>query len=371
MRRRPIGRRMNPRRGRLAGNHALLAAVLLLPSLAWAQETPDAEPEPRLRFGPTEIRDEHLLAQPRLTLPATTPDTVAPGQTAFRASVLWSNSFGWTQNRPGEHPDDRRFLIDGEAATLDLTVTHGFRANLDAGLRLPLAWRGGGRLDGLIDAWHRLFKLPDGNRPDFLKDAFRVEGVSTLERPFSWNDEAGSGIGSVEAFARWRFSNGSHWTSALVARLAVPTATGPFSGNGPGLGLQWVAARRLGPAFDLFLGVGGTAQPAKPVRGVGYEPLRGHGFLALEWRPFRSLSLGAETDIASRLVSDIDRYPGTHWIINGELRVGLSRRAQVELGFTENFASQIATTDFAVQLGLRIRPASRRGSQPSGSASRR
>jgi Protein of unknown function (DUF3187) len=364
-RRRPIARRMNPRRGRLAGMYTLLAAVLLLPSLARAQEpAPDAEPEPTLRLGPSEIRDEHLLAQPRLTLPATTPDTLGQGRTAFRASVLWSNSFGWTQNRPGEHPADRRFLIDGEAATLDVTVTHGFRENLDAGFRLPLTWRGGGRLDGLIDAWHRLFNLPDGNRPDFLKDAFRVEGVNTRQQPFSWNDERGFGLGSVEAFTRWRFSSGAHWTSALVGRLALPTATGPFAGNGPGLGLQWVAARRLGPAFDLFLGAGGTAQPAKPVRGVGYEPVRGHGFLALEWRPWRSLGLAVESDIASRLIRDIDRYPGIHWIINGELRLALSKNAQLELGFTENFMDQIATTDFAVQAGLRIRPASRRASRP-------
>jgi Protein of unknown function (DUF3187) len=362
---------MKPRRGRLSGNCALLAAALLLPGLASAQGAASpVEPEPAPRVGPSEIRDEHLLAQPRLTLPATTPDTVGPGQTAFRASVLWSNSFGWTQNRPGEHPADRRFLIDGEAATLDFTVTHGFGASLDAGVRLALPWRGGGRLDGLIDAWHRLFNLPDGNRPDFLKDAFRVEGRSTTEQPFSWNAASGFGLGSAEAFARWRFSSGARWTSALVGRLALPTGTGPFSGNGPGLGLQWVAARRLGSAFDVFLGVGGTAQPAKPVRGVGYERLRGHSFLALEWRPARKLSFVAETDIARRLVRDIDRYPGVHWIINGELRVGLSPRALLELGFTENFMSQIATTDVALQLAITIRPASRRGSRPSSLPSR-
>lgn len=363
---------MNPRRGRRAGNYALLLAALLVPPLALAQDAaPDAEPPANPRSGPTEIRDEHLLAQPRLTLPATTPDTLGLGQTAFRASVLWSNSFGWTQDRPGEHPSDRRFLIDGEAATLDLSLAHGFRANLDAGLRLPLSWRGGGSLDGLIDAWHRLFNLPDGNRPDFLRDAFRVEGKTTDQQSFSWNDETGLGVGSLEAFARWRFASSTRWTSALIGRLALPTGTGPFAGNGPGLGLQWVAARRLGHAFDVYLGLGATAQPRKAVRGVGYEPFRGEGFLALEWRPARKWSLVAETDIASRLIRDIDRYPGTHWIVNGELRIGLSRETQLELAFTENFASQMATTDFALQIGLKIRPASGPGSKPSGTPSRR
>jgi hypothetical protein len=357
---------MNPRRGRLVGKYAPVVAAFLLAAPARSQDAArSSDPPPTLRTGPSEIRDEHLLAQPRLTLPATSPDTLGLGQTSFRVSVLWSNSFGWTQERSGEHPKDRRFLVDGEAATLDLTITHGFRANLDAGVRLALPWRGGGRLDGLIDTWHRLFNLPNGNRPDFLRNAFRVEGVNINHQPFSWNDERGFGFGAAEAFARWRFADGDRWTSALVGRLALPTATGPFAGNGPGLGLQWVSARRFGSAVDAFLGVGGTTQPARPVRGVGYERFRGHSFLALEWRPARKLSLAAETDIASRLVRDIDRYPGVHWIINGELRLALSRRAELELGFTENFASQIVTTDFAVQCGLRIRPASRRESRPS------
>jgi len=362
---------MIPRPGRLAGSKAVLAAALLLAHVATAQETLPAsdalrasEAPPTPRLGPSEVRDEHLVAQPRLTLPATMPDTVGRGQTAFRASVLWSNSFGWDQNRPGEHPAERRFLIDGEAATLDLTLTHGLRANVDLGLRLPVTWRGGGALDAVIDAWHRLFNLPDGNRPAFLENAFRVEGKSIDQQPFSWNDEKGGGLGSIETFARWRFADGASWTSALVGRLTLPTGTGPFAGNGPGFGAQWITARRLGSRADLFAGVGGTAQPSKPVRGVGYEPVRAHGFFAIEWRPARRISFLAETNIASRLASDIDRYPGTHWVVNGELRISLSSKTALELGFTENLANQIVTTDVAFQLGLRISPASSRESRP-------
>lgn len=353
--------------GRQPLGACVLAAVLIFPVPAQSQTAPSpgdaaAATEP---FGPSEIRDEHLLAQPRLTLPATGPETLGRGQTSFRASVLWSNSFGWTQDVPGERPGDRRFLVDGETATLDLTVTRGLRDGLDVGLRLPFRWRGGGILDGLIDAWHRLLDLPDGNRPSFRQDAFRAEGLTTDGRSFSWNDERGFGLGATEAFARWRLRKGARWTSAVIGRLVLPTGTAPFEGNGVGLGLQWVGARRLGSAFDLSLGLGGTAQGAKRVRGVGYERFRGHGFLAIGWRPARRLGFLAETNLASRLVRDVDRYPGTHWVINGEMLVTLSSRAILEVGFTENFASQMATTDFALQVGLRVRPGARRGSPPS------
>jgi hypothetical protein len=80
---------------------------------------------------PLEIRDEQVLAQGRLTLPAITPEPVGRGVTRVRASFLWGNSFSWTQDVPGENPTDRRFLMDGETRTLDLTVTRGLSASTD------------------------------------------------------------------------------------------------------------------------------------------------------------------------------------------------------------------------------------------------
>jgi Protein of unknown function (DUF3187) len=312
------------------------------------------EPTRETRRGPTELRDEHLLAQDRLTLPAFGPDTVGRGRWMVRTSLLWLNSFSWTQDVPGENPEDRWFLIDGETRTLDVTVRYGVRANFDVGLRVPLRWRGGGDLDPVIDTWHRIFGLPDGNRRDFLRDRFRVEGMTTEGRPFSWNDEAGTGFGNLEAEGRWRFHDGGRegWTAALEGRLAFPTGSGPFSGDGVGYGVQVVGARRLASSLDLFVGAGAAVQDDGPVRGVRYEPVRGQAFLALEWRPARRLSLVGETDAASRLIQNIDLYGGLHWMVNVSGRIDLSGSTRLELGFTENLEDQLATADFGIHFGL-------------------
>jgi Protein of unknown function (DUF3187) len=332
----------------------VIALSLLLVAAAGA----DDEPTRETRRGPTELRDEHVLAQDRLTLPAFSPDTLGEGRWMVRASLLWLNSFSWTQDIPGEHPGDRRFLIDGETRTLDLTARYGLRENLDVGLRLPLRWRGGGELDPLIDTWHRLLGLPDGNRSDFLRDRFRVEGLTTDRGPFSWNDETGTGLGKLEAEGRWRFHDGGRegWTAAVETRLAIPTGTGPCAGDGVGLGFQVVGARRLASWLDLFLGGGTVIQDGGPVRRVEYEPVRVQGFLALEWRPARRLSIVGETDAASRLVENIDRYAGLHWMVNVSGRIDVSRSARLEIGFTENIESQLATADFGVHFGLVFRP---------------
>jgi len=331
-----------------------LPVVLACATLALAPEAFPAEP-PR---GPSEIRDAQLLAQPRLTLPALSPWTTPAGRWSVGLSGPWANSFSWTQDVPGENPEDRRFLIDGEALLLDATVRRGLGRNVDVGLRLPLQWRGGGTLDGFIDWWHRLVNVPDGDRPAFLKDAFRVQGKTTDGGTFAWDDDTGLGLGNLEADARWLLVHeGREGPSvALVGRVSLPTGTGPFEGNGLGAGGQLVVSIPLGDDFDAYTGAGVTAQDDGPVRGVRYAPTRAHGFVALEWRPSRRFSLVGETDAASRLVENVDKYPGLHWIVNVTGRIDLGDRVRLDLGFTENLKSQLTTTDFALYFGVGLRP---------------
>jgi hypothetical protein len=308
--------------------------------------------------GPGEIRDVQLLAQARLTLPAVAPLTTPRGAWAFELSGLWASSFSWTQDEPGETPGDRRFLVDGEALRLDATLRRGLGRDVDVGLRVVVLDRSGGTLDGLIDWSHDVANAPDGDRPLFRRNAFRVEGVTTGKEPFSWSERQGAGIGNLELEARWRALDGagSSASAALVGRVSLPTGTGPFEGNGLAGGGQLVVEAPLGRAWNVFGGLGATVQDPGPVNGVAYEPLRGHAFLALEWRPWRRLSLVAETDAASRLVENIDSYPGLHWVLNVVGRVDLGAGARLDLGFTENLMSQQATTDFAFYLAFGVRP---------------
>jgi hypothetical protein len=318
---------------------------------------PEALPS-ELPRGPAEVRDGQLLAQPRLTLPAVSPWTTPRGRWSLNVSGLWANSFSWTQDVPGETPEDRRFLIDGEALVLDATVRRGLGRNVDVGLRLPLLWRGGGTLDAFIDWWHRVFNVPDADRPLFLGNAFRVQGQTKEGATFAWDDSPGVGLGDLEGEARWLLVEAGRAgpSVALVGRVSVPTGTGPFEGHGVGAGGQLVVGIPLGDGFDAHTGVGVTAQDGGPIRGVRYSPTRAHGFVALEWRPGRRLSVVAETNAASRLVENVDSYPGLHWIVNVTARIDIGDRARLDLGFTENLKSQLTTTDFALYVGLGLRP---------------
>ena len=348
------------RRGLAQGRAVLrlpLAFLLLATPAAFADDAASAAPVETPR-GPAEIRDGQLLAQPRLTLPAVSPATVAPGRFELRVAALWSNSFSWTQDVPGESPKKRSFLLDGETAIVDVSVRRGVGADADVGVRLVAHGRGGGALDGFIDFWHSLVKLPNGNRPAFRRDAFRVVGRTTSGAAFSWNDAAGWGLGNLEIDGRYRLADGAAKSpsAALVGRVSLPTGSGPYADAGFGAAAQLAVDVPLGRRFDLFTGMGVSAQDPGPVRGIEYETARLHGYAALEWRVARPLSLLVETNAATRLVANIESYPGTHWLVNFGGRLDLGRRARLDLFLTENIVSQQTTTDFAIYAGLTLRP---------------
>jgi Protein of unknown function (DUF3187) len=242
---------------------------------------------------------------------------------------------------------------------LDLTLRRGLRADVDVAVHLTAHGRGGGVLDSFIDAWHDLAHVPNGNRPEFLRDRFRVEGRTTAGEPFSWNDAPGWGLGDVELEGRWRVADGGREKAsvALVGRVALPTSTGPYSdAGGFGAAGQVVLGVPLSRRFDFFTGMGVTAQDPAPVREIEYETARLHGYAALEWRVARPLSLLLETNAATRLVSNIESYPGTHWLVNVGGRLDLGARARLDLFMTENIVSQQTTTDFALYCGVSLRP---------------
>lgn len=274
-------------------------------------------------------------------------------------AALWSSTFVWSQSRSGEAPQIRRFLVDGDSLTIDTTARRGLRSDLDLGLRVPLRWRGAGVLDGPIDFWHELTHLPDSHRPDFLRNAFRIEGLTEEGGSFSWQGDNGWGLGDVELEVRWRVAGAPDARTASVAvvgRVSLPTGTGSFAGQGPAAGAQIVVGSPLGKSWDAYGGVGGTFQGATQQSGVHYAPARAHAFAAVEWRPWRALSLVAETNIASRLLTNVAAYPGLHWLLNVGARLDLGRRTRLDFTLTEGIASQDATTDVAFHAALGLRP---------------
>jgi hypothetical protein len=324
------------------------AGLLLSAATARAAEVTGAAPA---RRGPLEIRDEWLLAQPRLTLPALSPDPLPDGETRVGLDLSWGSDFGWQASGvPSQRTD---YLVDGEHRTVTVDVRHGLTPSVTVGARVPVHWRGGGVMDGLIDWFHDATGLPDGARPAFPEDRLRVEWIGATRRRERWDAQAGSGLGNLELMGQWAFHRRTEgWTAALAARTTLPTGTDAFAGNGVEGGAQLVTARPLGRAFDLYAGAGATAHATGVLAGVEYAPVQGHGFMAVEWRPARWCSLTVSLDASTRLVENLPRYPSWQGYFRMGTAMDLSPHWRIQGGFVEGIKSLHATTDFGIVAGI-------------------
>jgi hypothetical protein len=310
--------------------------------------------------GPLEIRDEWLLAQPRMTLPAVSPDPIPRGEWRVHLHVDRGNDFGWDQSGPTENPIDRRFIVDGEHQTTELDVRYGLRDKLSLGIRVPIQWRGGGFMDGPIDWFHDATKglgFLDNGRPFFDKDRYRVNGRDDAGNAISWDDKRGTALGNIELSAHWNFLRPgcrTDWRAAWVVRVGLPTGGDPYD-SGFDLGTQLVVAKSLASRLDVYAGLGGTWFGDTELDGVQYRPFRFHAFLAAEYAFAQSASLIVETNAASRLVTNLANYPAPSWYVNVEVRVDLTSRFEWEIGFTENLIDQQGTIDFGGFTGVTMR----------------
>jgi hypothetical protein len=310
--------------------------------------------------GPVELRDEWLLAQPRLQLPYVSPDPLCDGEWAVRAYFNMGNDFGFNQTGPAEEPIDRRFLVDGEHRTFLVAARYGITRTISVGATVPIRWRGGGFMDSIIDAFHEATKgigFLDNSRPAFVKDRIRVEGRDADFNRFAYTDN-GTGLGNVELEGHWAFvmpKRETDWRASVVGRVGLPTGTGPYDVGGIDAGVQVVAAKRFARRFDAYAGIGGVWYQETEYFGFEYEPLHMAGFVALEWRPARTWSLLLQFDGSNRMISNVVLYPGIQTYVSLAAKIDLARNLRLELGFTENVTDQQSTIDFGVFAGLEAR----------------
>ncbi len=318
-------------------------------ALAALLATPAAGAEAR---GPLAARDEFLPAQVRLTLPAGSAYASPAGETRLRVDLDWGNDFG-SRERKTDGRLERLSLVDGEHRTLAVEAQHVVSRAWTVGARLPLRWRGGGVLDGLVDWFHRATGLPDAGRPLQPRGGLIVDGQDGEGRRVAWSGGEGLGLGRLELSGRWAPRQRTRgWAAAVVGHAALPTATGAFPAAGLDLGAQLLLARTLGAGGDLYLGVGGTRFGTLEVEGLVSPRLRGQAFVAAEWRPAAAVSLLVEAAVATRLVRNLDGFPEAPAYLRLGAKLDLGGSWRLEGGFEEGVHGLHGSTDFGIILGL-------------------
>ncbi|MCB9828218.1 MAG: DUF3187 family protein [Planctomycetes bacterium] len=353
----------------LRAGSAVVALVLGVLACTEPARAAPPEPQPRLQareapartlrrrtpgwHGPIEMRETWALAQPLMTLPATSAEVLPCGCSQARVFINRGNDFGWRQNVEGENPAVRDFLVDAEHQTTAIELRHGVARGFDVGIRVPVWWRGAGFMDEVIDLFHETTGLMDNIRSAFDNDRYRIEGRLDDGLPFSWNDEHGVGLGRIELEARRSLGRhfGGDW--AAVMRVGLPTSTGPYRfRDGVDFGGQLVHSRCLNRRVALHAGVGVVRHGDRSLQGVHYAQWRPHWFVALEIRVTPRMSALVQSGWANKLADNIVGYPDTHGYLDFGVAYKLSARTTLEVLINENLENQQSTTDFGFLIGL-------------------
>ncbi len=297
-----------------------------------------------------------LFGLPDSTEGATLP---ASGQNVLEVSLRTSS------HSNVDMADDESLVFDGETTRLRLRYRRGIGERLELGVEAGYVWHQSGTLDSLIEGWHGIFGLPDGDRRDRPEDALEILYADSRGTRLALRDNT-HGIGDLRLIAGWRLASGADRDTALRLGLKLPTGEGDeLLGSGGvdfSIGLagdyrRVAGSDRLTGFYRLdavylgepdFLADRHESFVGQIAGGLGYRMTAAIELLAQgKWR-------SAIYDSAVDSVGDA----ALTLTFGGNLR--LSERWLMSLAVTEDLRVQSAP-DVSFELALRYRPAHRAG----------
>ena len=190
---------------------------------------------------PFSIRDQNPLTRGAyLPLPAASD----AGPLQFAAGLQWTNTVN-VDNTPRE-----RLVVDEESVEVDLSLA-GARGAWHWRAMLPVINRSGGILDGVIDDWHRLFGLPQGDRQSRPGNSYLVSYQRSGGPAFSV--PAGTALGDLELAAGRELVAGRGGSLTAWFGLAAPTGRrAALTGDGALDAAVWIAGdSRFAPRWSV------------------------------------------------------------------------------------------------------------------------
>lgn len=133
-----------------------------------------------------------------------------------------SFSLDWASHTTVSSGNGEQVWIDGEGA-LFTARWRGTHRGLEWGLDLPAIYQGGGQLDGLIDEWHSLFGLPEGDRDQVGRGEFLYGYQNSRSGETVQLDDSDVGLADIKLQVGQQLWQRPAQNLALRAILKLPT----------------------------------------------------------------------------------------------------------------------------------------------------
>jgi hypothetical protein len=112
--------------------------------------------------------------------------------------------------------------LDGETTRLAFTYRYGLADKLDISIEAPYVWHQSGSLDSIIDGWHDVFGLPDGERRMQAQDQLEIFYSDSQASPVNVTQNV-AGIGDIRLLLGWVLSEQEGRSTALRLGVKLPT----------------------------------------------------------------------------------------------------------------------------------------------------
>ena len=259
--------------------------------------------------------------------------------------------------------DGEAVVLDGESWYVDTRFRYGLTERWEIGIDLPYVAHGRGHLDNVIEGWHDLFGLDNGNREgpsNHLRLYYRDGSTTAIDLR-----ERSSGLGDVRLTAAFRLFEAVDGATALTLRGSVELPTGEESklrgsgGTDLALGVEAERRGRLGSRELTLQGQLGALRPGDwTLLEDRQEDLVPYASLGAvwQWRPRWRLraQLGYQ---GSYLDSRLDELGGSTASLTFGGAVHIPRLGiELDLALIEDLVSD-TTPDFGLYLAVRRSPA--------------
>ena len=166
------------------------------------------------------IVDSTLPVMAGIGLPqASSTQLLEPKQIQFSLfGLVQSHSILRRSQAPNEE-----LQIDAESRQLGIRADYGLSQKWNVGFTVKQVFLSGGDLDSLIDNWHDLFGLPEGDRPRFGRDQLNVlyrnnQGEQII-------NESISGTSDIELRAQYQWLDLPNYKLAWQFGLSIPVGS--------------------------------------------------------------------------------------------------------------------------------------------------
>ena len=279
------------------------------------------------------VRDENPLVR-AFYVPLASDSRLSDAQN-FSAILSISNTLN-VESRGNES-----LLVDGESATLRLTLDHALADSWRYRIMVPIVHDSGGCLDSAIDHYHRWFGFSPGSRPQYPRGqlVYSYSGHSSIDIT-----QSQTSLGGISGELGWFPIDDAHRTLSLWGGLkAASGSVSKLTGDGAWDSAVWAHGALRWPTWQLAAELG-VSEP------FGDEIFAGAAHHAALFGRFAATrAMGSAWSLRAQLDGQTSRVEDTRLRFLGpslQLTVGAVRslrdRWQLEFGFAEDVAVNTA-----------------------------